>query len=832
MGGEVRRGEFRALGGDAPLAVGQWSEPLPVAEWLAPTPAPNTYLTITAGESGADRRRPAAKNVEFEVEQLHEGKVVRAIHAVESEGGTLTLVIPGAGSLLTQLSTAREVAQARSSWLQSQPSPAVPSRPRLLSIVSDLGGYGSGSGYGVRVTSPEVMRTELDSLLRLGITGLRTAPAFLIPEGLAGTGRFRARIIGPLGYPTPDKRREPLLAGCPFDPGIAARAKAIAEGLVQRARVENSDEIWALTADEIGAVTDLSVEGKEHLATCERCHAAFIAWLKQQKLSPAQVGARDWKSVRPLAIWHDDTKPWLTSPGLRRRAYLTRQFLNLASASMFTTIRDTLATYNAQQTDETTGARAVYSYALRGCTFVSNGSSLDFFEFYRHADNAIVWETSDRDARSWGWDSYLMDVQRVLGNKLGIQQGIYVKPHRGAPIQRALSAVARGDKLIYWYTFGPDYWKGDAFSSDPDALRLTQRAAQLLGAAEPWLYGAKPVEAPRVAIVKPETTSAWTTLSGDGLTLPSLENAKWTYTALQHAHVPVDPLDERFVSELDLRNYAAIYVGGSNVTEQAALALARYVKNGGTLVASGASLLRNEADLPLRALDGVFGVSARQPPEIPCLIDVYRATHFQDLTGCAPIDSVQASVDAPAVPLIVGREHLEPTAKTEILARYQDGSPAMLRHAFGKGQAYLLGSFAGLEYAAKVLRPGFDMARDFDAERRAYVTRPILGLLEDPVACSEPLVEAVLLKSPKEGFALTLINWAYAALDADPLTAGYVPWVRSETFHDVRLVVHHLPPIHRVYSVALERELTFKQTADGVSIVLERLEEGDVLRLE
>jgi hypothetical protein len=35
---------------------------------------------------------------------------------------------------------------------------------------------------------------------------------------------------------------------------------------------------------------------------------------------------------------------------------------------------------------------------------------------------------------------------------------------RGTAVQRMLSVVSRGDTMLYWYTYGPDYKKGDSFS--------------------------------------------------------------------------------------------------------------------------------------------------------------------------------------------------------------------------------------------------------------------------------------------------------------------------------------------------------------------------------
>lgn len=835
LGGTTRRGEFRDASGQRALAVGEWSRPVPLGEVLPPGDDSDGYLTLTAGESGREPGKPVSKNVRFELEQIAAGAVVRRLEAVAPEGGTLTLLVPAAMTkgFVNQLSTAAEVAEARRQLLMDHAGTPARALPQKWSILSDLGGFGSGFGYGIRVTDPKVVDTELDSLLRLGVTGLRALPESL-RAGLPGAGRFRARVLGPIGYPTTDKRREPSSAGCPFDPGIAARAARIAESALTKARAENSDTVWTLTQDEIGAVTDQAPEGKAHLATCERCRAGFVGWLKQQGLTPAELGAGKWDEVRPLPIWNNPERPWLASAGLRRRAFLTRQFLNVASASMFSEIRAEFSRYNAApRASDSREPRAIYSYALRGSNFLSNGSSLDLFEFYRHADNAIVWETSNRDARSWGWDSYLMDVQRVVAERLGLAEGIYIKPHRGAAVQRALSAVARGNSLIYWYTYGPDYWKGDAFSGDRVALLSAQRAAQLLGAAEPWLFGATLAEQPRVAIVKPETTLAWANLSAEpGLAVASWENAKWVYSALQHAHVPVDPLDERLLSESKLERYAAIYVNGSHLTRQAALALVRYVKGGGVLVASAGGLQWDEASEPLRVLEPVFGVSQRRAAQLACGIMAFRAKQLDSLAACTERDRVQAGFDGSGTPLVIGSERLEPLPASEVLARFRDGSPAMLRHRFGKGRAFLLGTFAGLEYGAPVLRDGFDMGRDLDATRRSYLLEPLRGLVVGPVACSAPLVEPVLLKSADGGHALTLANWAYAAKDQLSEETGAPEHVALQPARDVRLVIHPLKQLRRAYSAALQRELTIEPSAAGPVVTLPLLEEGDVLRLE
>ena len=136
------------------------------------------------------------------------------------------------------------------------------------------------------------------------------------------------------------------------------------------------------------------------------------------------------------------------------------------------------------------------------------GHSLDFFDFYRFADNGFVYETSNTGPQIWSWDSYLCDVGRVVSQTMNKRFGIYVKPHRGAPVQRALSAISRNAKMLYWYTYGPDYFKGDSFADSLESVTLAAKAAHLIGKCEDVLYGASWIQPAEVAIVKPRCSGA------------------------------------------------------------------------------------------------------------------------------------------------------------------------------------------------------------------------------------------------------------------------------------------------------------------------------------
>ena len=183
-------------------------------------------------------------------------------------------------------------------------------------------------------------------------------------------------------------------------------------------------EAWGLTIDEIGTVFDLTPEGKQHPSACPLCAAAFQEWLRSKGLKPGDFGKTQWSEVRPVDVTAT-ARPWLGDPHAALAAYYTRDFFNYASARLFTPLRDALAAANQRKRAALAGGDVssaaarqpwVYSSALRGPSLLWGGHSLEFFDFYRYADNAIVYETSNRDPRVWGWDSYLCDVQRVVGD--------------------------------------------------------------------------------------------------------------------------------------------------------------------------------------------------------------------------------------------------------------------------------------------------------------------------------------------------------------------------------------------------------------------------------
>lgn len=799
-GGEVIKGKLAKSDSNTTFAVGEWSAPVSLLTYRK-EPWPRTwFMTFWAGRklkmASPTDRTPVdyTTNVVLEFEITLAGKPIKTFTEAAPEGNVASIAIwperwngtDYAAGIMGLL----DYVKLRADHMETLPW-GKDALPKKFAIVTDFGGYGVVNNYGVRHSSRQIAETEARTLRQLGVNSLRAAPPFL----LKGAGFDRSRIVQIGGYPVVPKPRtksDDLEAGCPFSDKVPELTKDGIEKALEDMRAAGTPEVWGLTVDEIGVVFDKTNAGKSHVEKCPRCQAAFAKYTGKPDMKPT-LSAKD----SPLA------------------AYLTRRFIADTSASLFTPLRDAVAKQPG-----------MFTYALRGNTFLLGGHSLDFFDFYRHSDNGFVYETSNRDPRVHQWDSYLCDVGRVVSAENKLAFGVYVKPHRGAVIQRAITAASRGATMLFWYTYGPDYAKGDSFSESPARLDLTSKAAHLLAKSEDALYGAKFAQPARIGIVKPNTTEHWLALtSKDPVWAASWENAKWMYTVLAHEHLPADPLDEGMLEDRDLSAYKVIYVHGPNLRRSAATKLAEWVKNGGTLYCSGWSLTRDEANEPLDTLLPVLGLNARKLPEIFSTVALYTGGTVESLnpTGEAKLQDLT---------LKVGRELLVPATGTDVLAKFADGQPALTRHAYGKGQAYVAGFFPGLEYSAGVRNNEYDMSKQFNAAWRKFVN---VGQVQPVVDTPVANVEGVLLTNNGQR-SVALMNWVYrvSAVKVTKLPRGERRAAITSLVEQKNLpiTVRGAGAVKKVRSAMLGKELEFKQDGDALRVTVPELQEADVLLLD
>lgn len=781
LGGLVVRGEFVSSDKTVQIPMGTWSSWMPMKDVVANTKGwdfPSVVVTsepVVKGKNTSPGIPLTDVRVDFEFAE--NSKVFKQFTEIAPKGATVGFAFPGAalaiktkdGTLSTefisQLNGLSVHAKNRRERLEKSFSDVVP-LPKQFGIIGHMGGYGEGppglrggSGYGTRHCNPAILADEFRTLELLGVNGMVDS---LKLADAAGVGqKFRNIYWGGPGsgdpmafFQKPGKVVE-MPDGCPYDPELKTYVmKRVATAIEEHQKVGARDS-WALWDDEMG------VYAKDHIVRCDRCREVFRTYLKAQKVSLEELGKKSWEEVVPYNVWlpasaavkgvkvvpSTGMAPIPDNPGDALRYYYTYRMMSHANGQVFPEAAQNFKASN------------INLYAMQGPTPSWNGASLDWHEFYDLKPNtAFVFETSNRDARTWQWESYLADIGRGIANRHEMVMGCLVKPHRGAVAQRMLTVVGRGTKALEWYTYGPDYSKGDSFSQSPELLEQVARAARFLGLAEPLLYDAKFLKQPEVAFVSPRSSEIWSRATDTSLT--TFENAKWVYLALMHAHIPVDILSEQQLAEGKLERYKVIYIPGTNLRRDAGKVVRNWVQAGGTVFTDAFGLARDEANQKSPEMNEMLGLADRSLKTWGS-VEQYRASDLKPLSEIA-VSAKEAEFgwDNKKLQARVGREALN-VKTAEVVATFADGKPAVTRNRFGKGEAIVAGLWTGITYSAKVRRNEFNMQTDFDSVLSKLIAAPAIDRkVYRPAIADNPMVETIVLT--KDGRrSVSLVNWSY-----------------------------------------------------------------------
>jgi beta-galactosidase len=165
------------------------------------------------------------------------------------------------------------------------------------------------------------------------------------------------------------------------------------------------------------------------------------------------------------------------------------------------------------------------------------------------------------------------------------------------------------------------------------------------------------------------------------------------YRAFFEEQIPVDFVSAADVSQNKLRQYKILFLPFPvMLSKSVAEGVKHYVENGGSAVSEARLAWNDERGfasdvIPGFGLDQVFGAreTTIRPAEHPAL-------------------SIQNSTELPGmsqgqtVPGDGCEEELEPVGGAQVLARFSDGSPAIVANSWGKGKAIFIGSFVALGY--------------------------------------------------------------------------------------------------------------------------------------
>jgi beta-galactosidase len=342
---------------------------------------------------------------------------------------------------------------------------------------------------------------------------------------------------------------------------------------------------------------------------------------------------------------------------------------------------------------------------------------------FKMADNADLFGTSlypkhAESVRPWSYEHLAagLDFERSAGHSFGkgfwigelqAGQGVTgmriaepVTPHDEAYwIWQVIAHGAREIAVYAWYPMNAGYESNGYGLINLDGT-LTPRArtagetAKAIDRNASAIDKAQPAPA-QVAILYNRLSYM---VGGTEPSLSTLGNAErdsmeGLHRAFFEAQIPVDFVSTQDVIDGRVRDYKILFLPYAvMLSQQVAEGVKRYVEQGGTAVAGARLAWNNARGFASDVIPG-FGLSQVFGGREKLIRPVKAARLLMEASPALPGIKAGEAVRGDAF-----EEELEPLAGAQVLARFQDGQPAVLEKAYGKGKAIMAGTFLALSY--------------------------------------------------------------------------------------------------------------------------------------
>jgi hypothetical protein len=289
------------------------------------------------------------------------------------------------------------------------------------------------------------------------------------------------------------------------------------------------------------------------------------------------------------------------------------------------------------------------------------------------------------------------------------------------------------------------------------------------------------------------------------------------WTALTFLGSSPDLLIEDDLNDKRLAEYRMLVVVGDCLPPALERPVRRWVEGGGTLLVTAGAGRFDAYKQPVEEWRNLFGLEKRATED--------RETFFrprQELPFLKPLDGVKG--DGWRMPALALRERVTPAAGAAVLAKFDDGSAAVVSSKAGKGQVIYVAALPGAAYLWSALQPPLVPDRGphthsvptaFDLGAKALLEAALKTAGVEPLVRSDqPLLDRRLLKT-SSGYLLPVANYHEQVGQRVTLT-----------------LPGDLPVREGGVSSAVHGNLVVRKGKDGLEVVIPALGYGDVLRLE